>query len=140
MGGEGEHPSAEGGDRPIVIEGTEIAQECLGAEKGRCLGGIEPADVLHGGESCRLQGEQDLTQVDAVDLRSLAGDTPHVLTFCPEAEADTWGCAPGAPGPLIGGGPTDFLDQEGVDPAAGIETRDAGQTAVDDAGYAIDRE
>jgi hypothetical protein len=50
------------------------------------------------------------------------------------------GGASGAAGALISGGAADFFNEQGVDAAAGVEPRHAGQAAVDDDPDAVDGE
>jgi hypothetical protein len=63
-----------------------------------------------------------------------------MLALAPEPEAVARSSASGTAGALIGGGAADFLDEKGVNAAAGIESRDAGQAAVDDDPDAVDGE
>ena len=140
MGGEGEHPATEDRDRTLVIDGPKIPEQGLGTSQSLGLGCVEPTDCLQRGEARGLEGEEDLAQVDTMDFGSLAGDAPRMFTLRPEAEADAGGRATGAARALIGGGTTDLLDQEGVDAAARVEARDAGEPAVDHTGDPVDGE
>ena len=84
MGGEGEHPVAERGDRAVVIKGAEVTEQGFGLLQGMGLGGVEPPDGVEGSESRRLQREEHLAQIDTVDLGRLTGDTPRMLPLRPE--------------------------------------------------------
>ena len=58
----------------------------------------------------------------------------------PQPETQARSGPAGAPGALIGRGLADLLDQQGVDAAVGIVTRQASQAAVDDAAHPVDRQ
>ncbi len=58
----------------------------------------------------------------------------------PESDAGAWSSAAGAAGALVGGGAADLFDEQGVESAPRIETRDAGEAAVDHRADAVDGE
>ena len=140
MCGEGQHPTSEGGDGSIVSECSEITEECLGTGEGVAFRGIHPADLIERGQSRCLQGEQDLAEIDPVNFGEFPRNAPLVLALGPESETGAWRCSPGASRPLVSRGPTDLPDQEGVDAAAGIETRHPCQSAIDHPRDPVDRE
>ena len=54
-----------------------------------------------------------------------------MLAFGPQPDANAGRGAAGPAGPLVGGGATDFFDEQGVDSAMRIEAGNAGETAVE---------
>ena len=119
---------------------AEIGEERLRALKGAGLGRLEPAERRDVLDSAGLEGEDHLGEVQALDLGQLLRGAIQVLPLRPKAEADARGGATGATRALIGRSAADFLDEQGIDPAIGIEPGDAGEAAIDDDADPIDSE
>jgi hypothetical protein len=109
-------------------------------QEGGFGGGLEPAERAEVANARGLEGENDLGQVEALDLRQLAGRALAVFLGRPETEAGAAGGAAGAAGALVGGGLADALDQQGVEPARGVVAGDTGQATIDDQPDAVDGE
>lgn len=74
-----------------------------------------------------------------MDLGDGLGIAAGLIGLGPEANGDAGAESAGAAGALFGGGLGDLFDGEGVDAAPGIVGGDAGEAAVDDGAYTLDR-
>ena len=136
---EGQHLPADGSEGKLIagfelmvdrLQGAQVGEEFFRVGEGLFLGWFEPAkraQVFHPGG---FQGQDDLGQVQTLDLGEFLLRTMRVLLLRPEPPAQPRRSAAGAPGALVGRGPADLLDQQGVDAPIRIIARNARQPAV----------
>ena len=108
--------------------------------EGLLVGWFEPAEGAQVPDPGSLQGQDHLAQVQALHFGEFLRRPMRALVAGPQPPAEARRGAAGASRALIGGGAADLLDQQDVDAAVGIVTRDAGQAAVDHTPDAVDGE
>ncbi len=120
------------------IEGAEDAEELLGAFDGGRVGFIEPVEFGGLANVERVEEENDLGEIAALDFGCVALGAVEVAALGPKAVASARGGAAGAAFALIGGGAADLFDQERADAAFGVVSGDAGLAAVHNVTDAVD--
>src|ERR1051326_917195 len=121
-------------------ECAQVSEEFFGVSQGLFIRSFEPAEFTKVLDTRGFEDEDDFREVQAFDFGKLLLWAMAMFFTGPEAQANAGSSAARAASPLVGGGLTDFFDQERVDAAIRIVTRNPGQTAIDDAADAIDRE
>ena len=135
-----QHPPPESSDRTFRIQGPEVAEQKLGAIQRRGVGWLDPTEGFQIPHPGGLEGENRLSQIEALDFREFPQGPPLVVPLGPKPHADTRRGATRTTGALGRGGGADFFDEERVDAPVGIMTGDAGQPGIDDERDAIDRQ
>ena len=136
--GEGEHASAERGDRARAIERAEIGEQRERAFEGAGVGCFEPAKLCNVLHPARLQGEHDFGEVEPLHLGQLLRGPVVMLALGPQPHAAARRGAARAARALLGAGAGDALDEQRIDAAVRIEARDLRLPSVDDHAHAVD--
>ena len=120
-----------------LTRGAKKIEDARGMFDGLRRRRVEP--VERGGRSNAhgSQGEQELREILARNLRLIRGGAAQVVLFGVEAEDGARGGASGAPRTLAGGGLADAADVQGRQSAPGRVRSNAGKAAINDGGDAF---
>ena len=99
---------------------------------------LEPAEFSQVFDARRLERENDLGQIQPLDLRQLLRRTMRVFVARPEPHAHARRGAASASGTLVGTRLRNIFDHQRVDPAIGVEARDAREAAINHQPHAVD--
>jgi len=134
----------------LDLEGVDITavltslNEKVGTDdpyiKGVRIGRFKPAKrprVLH---AAGLERQDHLGEIQAFHFGKFLSGASRLLMLGPQAQAVPGGRASGSTGALVRGGAADLFDQQGVDAAIGIVTRNPRESAIDHQAHAVDGE
>jgi hypothetical protein len=100
--GQGGHRAAFIGELPAGVQGTQIVEQGFCAAEAFLERGIEPTELPHFADACRLEKQHHFGEVHAPDLRGIEGLAPGMLAFAPETEGAAGTGASGTACPLLG--------------------------------------
>ena len=154
MRGKGEHAAAQRSDSrgandsaprfrprwlpPPALHRAQIREQRLGAFQGAGLRRFQPAKLCHVLHAARLQGQDDLGEIEPLHFRQFLRGPVEVLALRPQAHAAARRGASRPARALVRARPADLLDEQRIDAAIRIESRHPRQTAIDHQPHAFD--
>src|SRR5262249_43821091 len=121
------------------IQRTQIPEQRFGMFQRIAGRSLEPTKLPQVFDAGRLQRQDDLRKVEPFYFGGLLRRSFRMFRLRPQPQTKSRRSTARAPRALFRTGPADFLDEQRIDSAIGVVSRNPRQTAVDYQSYAVNR-